>query len=93
MPDASDRAIVIPDHVLVQRLPNGEAMMLDVESETYFGLNEVGTRMVDILGSNGSFDEAMKVLLGEYEVDQAELRPDMESLVESLQARGLIVVA
>ena len=84
--------VSIPEHVLIQRVHTGEAVILNLDDESYFGLNEVGVRMMDMLVSSETLDAAVESLVSEYEVDPAVLRRDVEELVETLRSRGLIDV-
>ena len=77
------------EDVLVQELA-GEAVILDLASENYFGLNEVGTRVWQILVEHGSPERAVSILLEEYEVDEATLREDVQMLVDAFLASGLM---
>jgi hypothetical protein len=86
-------AVSLPEHVLLQKMHTGEAMMLNLEDESYFGLDEVAARMVEILSSSETFDGAVGVLVAEYDTDPATLRRDMEELVETLRSRDLVRVA
>jgi len=74
-------------------MDTGEAVMLDLENESYFGLNEVGARIVDLLTSLESVDAVLKALTLEYDADAATLRRDIADLIEALRARGLLTVA
>jgi len=71
----------------------GESVLLNLQSEQYFGLDEVGTRMWVALTSANSIQEAYETLLGEYEVDAEKLRQDLQGLLEKLVEKGLIEVA
>ena len=44
----------ISSEVLSQEV-NGETVLLDLEGECYFGLNEVGTRIWRVQDTQGSF--------------------------------------
>ncbi len=80
-----------PDDVLV-RVLDGEAVILNLESESYFGLDEVGTRMWTLMTESASIQEAYEQLLAEYDVEPAQLKADMEDLVRQLQENGLVRV-
>lgn len=84
--------VSIPENVLIQRVHTGEAVILNLDDESYFGLNEVGVRMMDMLVSSETLDAAVESLASEYEVEPAVLRRDMAELVETLRSRGLIDV-
>lgn len=83
--------VTIP-HDVVSRDLAGEAVILHLANGTYFGLNEVGTRIWNLLAEHGSTEQVLLPLLAEYEVEEAELRQDLEALLQTLAEKGLIVV-
>ena len=87
----SDR-VRVPDDVLVSRLQE-ESVILNLESERYFGLDDVGTRMLSVLSTSDSIEAAYESLLGEYDVEGQVLRQDLLTLVESLVQKGIVEVA
>jgi Coenzyme PQQ synthesis protein D (PqqD) len=82
--------IKVPAHVLVQEI-GGEAVLLNLENERYFGLDETGTRMWTALTTANSIQSAYDTLLAEYEVDAERLRTDVQELVAKLIENGLVV--
>lgn len=80
---------VIPAHVLVRHL-DGESVLLNLESECYFGLDGTGTRMLDLVTNMPSIDAAYERLLGEFEVEPALLRENMIELLNRLVENGLL---
>ncbi len=87
----SDR-VRVPDGVLISRLQE-ESVILNLDSERYFGLDDVGTRVLSVLTSADSIEAAHASLLAEYDVDGHALRQDLLALVESLLQQGIIEVA
>jgi hypothetical protein len=83
--------VSVPPEVLVQELA-GESVLLDLTSERYFGLDDVGTRMWKALAEGPSIQASYDVLLSEYEVDAEQLRRDLTGLVEQLVEHGLLHV-
>ena len=82
--------IRIPENVMV-RILSDEAVILNLASGVYFGLDSVGTRMWQLLSEHGSVNEVVQKLLEEYEVEEAQLRSDLESLVQQLTEKGLVI--
>ena len=70
----------------------GEAVLLDTTSGRYFGLNPVGARMWELLGQHGDPEQVVSQMITEFDVDEGRLRSDLEALVETLIARGLLRV-
>ena len=81
----------VPDGVLVRDLA-GESVLLNLNSESYFGLDEVGTRMWTVLTASPSVEAAFDTLLIEYEVDPVQLRNDLHNFIEKLVDLGLLDV-
>lgn len=86
----SDR-VAIPDDVLISNLQE-ESVILNLESERYFGLDSIGTRILTLLTTSESIEAAYEKLRQEYDVDGQVLRDDLIALVEDLAAKGLIRV-
>jgi hypothetical protein len=88
--DFGDR-LAIPDHVAVRELDQ-ELVLLNFDSERYYGLDEVGARMVEVLRGASSIDAGIALLLEEFDVDEAQLRSDVGALLASLVDGGLVVL-
>src|SRR5688572_11995116 len=86
----SDR-VRVPDDVLISHLQE-EAVILNLISERYFGLDDVGTRMLSLLNNSQSIEAAYESLAAEYDVDKEVLRQDLIVLVENLLQQGLVTV-
>ena len=69
---------------------NGEGVLLDLGSGTYFGLNEVGTKLWSLLTTNDSLENATEALVREYDVAADVLRADVNHLLQEMQANGLL---
>lgn len=82
--------VTVPDGVLISHLQE-ESVILNLESERYFGLDDVGTRFLTILTSSESIEAAYEKLLAEYDVDRQALRQDLLGLVEKLIDQGLLI--
>lgn len=82
----------VPGHVLVREL-QGEAVILNLNDECYVGLDEIATRMWNVMRDAPSLEAAYEQLLGLYEVDADRLRADLAAFVESLARRELIVLS
>jgi hypothetical protein len=86
----SDR-VRLPDDVLISRLQE-ESVILNLDSERYFGLDDVGTRFLSVLTASDSIEAAYQSLAEEYEVDREVLRQDLVALIQNLQQQGIIEV-
>ena len=87
-----DTGSVRPCEDVLFREVDGEAVILNLDTEIYFGLNDSGTAIWLALTESENFREAIKRLLQEFEVEEAELRADVGKLVGTLEAKGLVEV-
>jgi hypothetical protein len=90
MVEFSDR-VVVPTHVLVRPL-DGESVLLNLETEKYFGLDATGTRMWDLLTHELNIEAAYGKLSEEFEVEPDLLRKHLSELLEQLVQNGLLKV-
>src|SRR5260370_38756969 len=84
----TDRAAT-PAHVLI-RVLDRESVLLNLETEQYFGLDETGTRMWQLLTGSPSIDAAYQELLAEFDVDPELLRSNLIELLSRLGDCGLL---
>jgi hypothetical protein len=68
----------------------GEAVLLHLESGTYFGLNETGTLLWDLLKKPRSPEELANALAGEFEVSEAQAKKDVSGLLSELKSHKLV---
>ncbi len=86
-------ARISPSPDVVGRVVGGELVLLDLESATYFGLNEVGSRMWTLMGELGSLRQVCDAVSREYDVSRAQLERDLLALVRKLHDKGLLQVS
>jgi Coenzyme PQQ synthesis protein D (PqqD) len=70
----------------------GEVAILNLESGVYYGLDETGAAIWDLLARPRRVSEIRDDLLGRYDVDRNECTDDLIALLDRLAARGLIRV-
>ncbi len=92
MPISFTARVRVPAHVLVQDI-GGESVLLNLENERYYGLDQTGTRIWALLTTEGSIQAAYERLLEEYDVDAEKLRSDVQELIEKLIENGLVETA
>src|SRR5947208_2650767 len=88
MVSLADR-VVVPSHVLVRFLDK-ESVLLNIDTERYFGLDETGTRMWQLATAAASIEMAYQQLLDEYDVAPELLRENLTDLLGRLVENGLL---
>jgi hypothetical protein len=90
--DILEAGVRVPSHV-VYRSFEGETLLLNLDSGQYHGLNETGGRMLELMKETaGTIREAIAKLAEEYEVDAAEIEPDLTAFCRDLADRGLVEI-
>ena len=86
-----NQTITLSPEVISQEV-SGETVLLDLESENYFGLDEVGTRIWQLIKQTSDLQAIYNTLLEEYEVDEQRLRSDLDVLLGEIAGLGLVTV-
>ena len=86
-----NKTITFADTVFAQEV-DGEMVLLDMESENYFGLDEVGTSIWQAMQDDADLDKVFAALLSQYEVPEDVLKSDLLHFVDKLQESGLVKV-
>lgn len=81
-----------PD-VLLQALPDGGSVLLELGSEIYFGLDPIGTAVWSAIASQRSLELTVDEVAAQYAVDAERVRSDVAELVGQLIDAGLVEVA
>ncbi len=89
--DFASRVIQSPETLI--NVIEGESVLLNLNNESYYGLDEVGTRMWELLTSSESIQAAYDQLLNEYKVEAETLRRDMQNLISNLVDQGLLEIS
>lgn len=83
--------VTVPETVLFREIER-EAVLLETRTGRYYGLNEVGTRIWQLLHHLRDVQQVHHELLREYEVAPDALWRDLLGFVGTLTSRGLLKV-
>jgi hypothetical protein len=84
-------SLTIPEEVVYEKIGE-EAVLLHLETGTYFGLNPVGSRMWELLVASGDPQAVLTRMQEEYDVTTEMLHEDLDRLLERLAEKKLIQV-
>ena len=79
---------------VLSRRSGDETVLLDMDSEHYFGLDAVGSTcwaLIDASDDGATFGALLTAVLAEFEVDPAVAERDLRVLVAELLGSGLVV--
>ena len=76
---------------VVHRVIEAEAVLLDLKSSRYFGLNATGTAVWEALGTDGATVAEISMVVGKrFDVAAEVLHRDIVDLLVALEREGLI---
>jgi hypothetical protein len=84
-----NQTATISDQIIFQVVAD-ESVLLDLASENYLGLDEVGTRIWQLINDGETMRSVVATLLDEYDTDEDTLVRDLDNLLGDLQTQGLI---
>ncbi len=92
------RSLTLADSVTVNsdvvfRTLDGEAVLLRLDTGTYYGLEPVGTRIWELIIEHGSLRGVFDAMQREFDVDASTLESDVLRLATELCANGLATSA
>ena len=86
-----DQKVIFAETVFAQEV-DGEMVLLDMESENYFGLDEVGTSIWQEIQEKETLKEVLDALLEQYDVEAEMLENDLSDFIGKLVKSGLVKV-
>lgn len=69
-----------------------EAVLLDLNTGAYYGLNHIGAQLLNELKAHNSIENAVIVIATEYQITNNTVQDDVNELIEQLLLQNLIVV-
>jgi hypothetical protein len=84
-----DSRVEVNQDVLFQEL-QGEAVLLNLKSGIYFGLDGIGTRIWQLFSNHQALSAIVQVITDEYEVTPDRCEADLLTLVSELERQGLV---
>lgn len=78
---------------VVHRVVDGETIVLNLESGTYFGLNATGTRVWRLIEAGATRAQMIERISMEFEHPIGAVQTDVDELLTALQSKGLVTAA
>ena len=88
-PPSLQATVRVPEHVLMRQVGE-ELVMLNLSKESYYGLNDVGARLMQLAETGATLGQIVEQLLAEFEVGREQLEVDVKTIAADLMAEGLL---
>ena len=93
MPQITPNTRLVKDtSQVIDRVVDGEALLIHLQSGEYFSLNPIGTRIWELLSGERTLDEIANILVSEYDVTLDQAQADIIALAADLIRERLAVV-
>ena len=92
LPSLSLMSVVVRSPDQVSGALDGKVVLLSIENGEYYNLNEVGSRIWELLEQPRSVAELIERLLGEFAVDRATCEREALAFLEQLARDKLLRV-
>jgi len=86
-----DSKVRILDTVFLQEVDD-ETILLDINTQEYFSLNEVGGVFYHMLKDEASLQKSAEVLAEHFEVSLEDIEKDLLAFVKALSEKGLVTL-
>lgn len=94
--DTSDCALLNANVVAIKDVLGcelqDEAIILDLKSGVYYGLDSMGTRLWELIQEPILIREVCDVILDEYDVDREECERDLCAFFREMAVNGLVEI-
>lgn len=84
---------LVRNHQLTTAELDGEVVMLSLETNRYYGLNSVGTRIWELLAQPMTLSMVCDTLMNEYDVTRAQCEREVFEVAQRLLDEKLIGLA
>ena len=86
MPDTT--SVTAKDVTIVDL--SGEAVILNADNGVYYGLNDMGYRIWNLIKEPKRIDEIKSMILGEYDVKSEVCEQDLLEFISAMATEGLV---
>lgn len=86
-----DTSVAKETNHIIDRVVDGEVLLIDLRSGDYFSLNATGATVWQHIDGTKTIDDLVKIVLAEYDTDPDQVVADVLRLVNDLANEGLVV--
>ncbi|MEQ8272258.1 MAG: PqqD family protein [Deltaproteobacteria bacterium] len=86
------RTFIPTDHARATEI-DGEAVILNLDTEVYYSLNATGSEVWRVLEARRPLQEAVAAICTRFDAGETQVRDDVTRLVRSLLDAGLVIEA
>jgi hypothetical protein len=84
-----DSVVSVAEGITVADL-DGEAIILDINSGQYFGLNKVGAEILSLIKEPRTVDEVIDRIAVQFEADRGRVQDDVLTFIQDMSEAKLV---
>ncbi len=85
-----NKSYTINSDKIAWRILDNEAVILNLDTEGYYSLNEVGTKLWQLISQKVALKNAVDLITSEYDAEKNTIENDLLTVVNELKKEGLI---
>ncbi len=93
MKEITKNSIICRSTEVVFNKLDEEIMMMSIENSEYYGLDNIGSRVWEILANPSTFSQIIEILMKEFEVTEENCFADVKEFLKSLDEKKLITIS
>lgn len=86
-----DTSVAKDSSQIIDRVVDGETLLIHLRSGDYFSLNSTGTKVWENIDGSRTVKDLAALVLAEYDGEEPQVLRDVLSLVNQLADEGLVV--
>jgi hypothetical protein len=86
-----EKSIQRKDNILSSEIDH-EMVLMSIENSEYYGLDQIGTRIWQLIEKPQSPNELVNILVNEYDITREQCMEDTLSFIEILAEKNLILI-
>ena len=93
MLEITNNSVISRSNEVVFSKLDDEIMMMSIKNSEYYGLDDIGSRIWEILLNPSTFNEIIKTLLKEFEISEEECSADVLEFLRALKDKNLVLIS
>jgi hypothetical protein len=89
----SESTTVVATENTLSTTIRGETIILDEADGVYYGLNDVGSFIWNLIEDPHTIEEVCEAVTAEYEVERERCQRDIEEMISELADTGLVMIS
>lgn len=92
MPEIKENSIISRQTDIVFNKLDDEIVMMSIKNAEYYGLDNIGSRIWEIIEKPTSLKQLLELLLNEFDVNEEKCKSDVIEFLVALEKKNIIKI-